>query len=240
MTIALLLFLFDPVGAASAKPVLIERETKALDFSYQWSAEAAAIPSLNARLKTKAAAALKDAQKMAREDEVMARSDERPFNKHYLAVGWDTAGQSPQLLSLEGTIESFTGGAHPNHEFSALLWDRTANREIAATALFASGASLERLTRRSYCRALDAERLKRREGERLGGDFDACPQLHELAIVPADADGNGRFEALKFVAAPYVAGPYAEGEYEVSVAVTPRLIGALKPAYRSAFEVQRQ
>ena len=88
--------------------------------------------------------------------------------------------------------------------------------------------------------AAPAERQKRREGEKFGGDFDQCPKYSELAIAPADKDKDGRFDTIAMVASPYVAGPYVEGEYEIDVPVTRQLIAALKPAYRNSFEAQRQ
>jgi hypothetical protein len=99
---------------------------------------------------------------------------------------------------------------------------------------------LAALTRPGYCRALDAERRKRRQGERLGGDFDECPKYGDLAIAPVDKNRNGRFDTIQFVASPYTAGPYAEGEYSIALPVTSQLIAAIKPEYRSSFERQRQ
>jgi hypothetical protein len=91
-----------------------------------------------------------------------------------------------------------------------------------------------------YCKRLDAERAKRRQGEKLGGEFDQCPKYSELSVYPADKNRNGRFDRITFVASPYVAGPYVEGEYEISLPVSSALIAAMKPEYRASFEVQRQ
>jgi hypothetical protein len=66
--------------------------------------------------------------------------------------------------------------------------------------------------------------------------FDDCPKLEDIAIVPTDKDGNGKFERLILTASPYVAGPYAEGSYEIDLAVTVDLIAALKSDYRASFE----
>ena len=79
---------------------------------------------------------------------------------------WSTAGQSARLLSLEGTWETYTGGAHPAHGSRTLLWDRSLNRAIEVTALFAKSSSFPALTRATYCKALDAERAV---VTRLGG-----------------------------------------------------------------------
>jgi hypothetical protein len=66
--------------------------------------------------------------------------------------------------------------------------------------------------------------------------FDDCPGLDDIAIIPTDKDGNGRFERLMLVASPYVAGPWAEGSYEIELGVTSDLIAAIKEEYRAGFE----
>ena len=230
--------LLAPAVAAS-EPVKVERDSDLLEFSFEWSSEAAAIPSLDSRFRADMSAAFGQAEQYAREDKALTREQERDFNRHYYSAAWETAGQSQRLLSLEGTIETFTGGAHPNHDFKAILWDRSLDRQVGVADLFAVSEDFETLTRTAYCAALDRERLDRREGEKLGGEFDECPKFSDLAIAPVDDDKNGRFETIDFVAPPYVAGPYAEGEYVVALPVTEALIGALKPDNRPSFEPQR-
>jgi hypothetical protein len=227
--------------AATGVPHKVERKTAALEFSYVWPAQAVAIPALDARFYKDAKAKLAEAQKNAAEDQALARKDKRDFNAHFFSVEWTAAGQTARLLSLQSENGSFEGGAHPNTSYDALLWDRQANRGIPIGSLFTRPADFAGTTRGVYCKRLDAERLKRREGEKLDlPDFNECPKYSDLAIAPVDGNKNGRFDRIDFVASPYVAGPYVEGEYEVFVPVTAKLIAALKPEYRSSFEPQRQ
>lgn len=229
-----------PLVAAAGVPHKVVRNTSALEFSYVWPVEAVAIPALDLRFYRDAKEALAEAQKNAAEDEKLARKDKREFHQHFLSIDWESVGQTARLLSLEQSIGSFTGGAHPNRGYEALLWDRRANREIAVTALFLKRTSFEALTRKPYCAALDKERLKKREGEKRAGMFSDCPKYAELAIALADGNKNGRFETVRFVAGPYVAGPYVEGEYEVALPVTSQMIAAIRPEFRASFERQRQ
>jgi hypothetical protein len=225
-------------AAPGAKPVEVEQNSKALEFSFAWPAEAAAIPALDRRFRTEMAKALREARANAREDEQLAKSQNREFNPHYYSMQWTSAGESVRLLALESETGSFTGGAHPNTSYGALLWDRRTGRPISMGSLFLRSGDFGALTRSACCKALDAERLKRREGEKLDlPDFNACPKYSDLAIGPVDRDKNGRFDAIHFVASPYVAGPYVEGEYAILVPVSARLIAALKRAYRPSFEV---
>jgi hypothetical protein len=227
--------------AAAPGPHKVVRNTPALDFSYQWPAEAVAVPALDLRFYTDAKKALAEAQKNAREDQQLAKQQKRDFNQHDYAMVWTTAGQTPQLLSLESGLGSFEGGAHPNSVYGALLWDRSAKREIKIDTLFLRPAAFATLTRPAYCAALNAERNRRREGEKMDlPDFNACPRYSELAIALVDKNGNGRFDSIDFTASPYTAGPYVEGEYEIAIPITSQLIAAIKPEYRNSFERQRQ
>jgi hypothetical protein len=230
------------IGAANAvtAPIKVEHDSKVLEFSYVWSAEAAAVPAIDKRFRAETAKAYKDALANAREDHKLARQQKRDFHGHYYSVQWTTAGETSRLLSLQSEFGSFEGGAHPNTSYEALLWDRKLGKQIGMGALLTGRGNFAALTRTAYCKALDAERAKRREREKLGGEFDECPKFTDLAITPIDKNKDGRFDAIDFVASPYVAGPYVEGEYELELPVTSRLISALKPEYRSSFEAQRQ
>jgi hypothetical protein len=227
-------------ASASAAPVDIEQKSKALEFDYGWSDEAAAVRPLDRRFRSDAQAALRRALKDATDDMKLAASQKREFHQHFFSRNWTTAGQSQRLLSLEGALGTFTGGAHPNSTNDSLLWERRLGREVQLNSLFLRSRAFDALTRSLYCKKLDAERRKRRQGEKIGGQFDDCPKYSELAIAPIDRDKDRRFDHIRFTASPYVAGPYAEGEYEVDLPVTRQLMAALKPAYRTSFEPQRQ
>jgi hypothetical protein len=226
--------------ALPAAPVKIERDSKALEFSYAWPAEAAAVPVLDRRFRSDLDKALKEALANAREDEALARKQKRPFNPHVFSMQWTAAGQTPRLLSLQNQLGTFEGGAHPLTTYNSLLWDRSLNRQVGVGDIFSRPGVFAGLTRTVYCRALDKERLKRRQGDKLGGEFDECPKYADLAIAPVDKGKDARFDAIQFVASPYVAGPYVEGEYVIQLPVTRQWIAAMKPAYRASFEAQRQ
>lgn len=151
-----------------------------------------------------------------------------------------TAGQTPRLLSLQTAIAHYMGGAHSNYGFDALLWDRRKNRQITVETLFLRAGAFQALTRPAYCKALDAERSKRRDGKKLKGEFGECPKHDRLAIAPVDKDKDGRFDALEFVAAPYTAGSFSEGEYAIAIPFTSQLIRGIRPEFRTSFEAQPQ
>lgn len=91
----------------------------------------------------------------------------------------------------------------------------------------------------AYCRKFEREKVKR-TGDPIERDVFTCPKLSKMAGLLMDRDKNGRFEGIDFAAPPYALGSYAEGEYDITLPVTTQLIAAMKPEYRSSFEVQRQ
>ena len=228
-------------AAVAAKPVKIEHDSGALEFSYGWSAEAAAVPALDRKFRADLAKAYHEALTNGREDQKLYREQQRDGARDYYSMSWTTAGETSRLLSLQNELGTFTGGAHPNTSYDALIWDRKLNRKTSMDALLSGPGKFAALTRQAYCKALDEERVKRREGEKLDlPEFNACPKYSDLAIAPVDSNKNGRFDGIDFVASPYLAGPYVEGEYRIRVPVTLKLIAALKPEFRGSFEAQRQ
>jgi hypothetical protein len=226
--------------SAHARPAKIERKSTALEFTYEWPSEAAGVQALEHQFRSEAEKDYREALDIARDNQSAARDQKRDYNPEFYSKQWTTAGQTPRLLSLQSGLGTFTGGAHPNANYGALLWDRQLNGQISIARLFLHADAFSALTRVRYCAALNAERLERREGEKLGGPFDQCPRFSDLAIAPVDKNKNGRFDTLEFVASPYVAGPYVEAEYEISLPITTHLIAAIRPEYRNSFERQRQ
>jgi hypothetical protein len=227
--------------SADARAVKIERNSPALEFSYSYPSQAAAIPALRKRFEAEMNRRYRHSYQLALEDRKTYKEQGRGEIHDFYAMEWTLGGETPRLLSLQNSVSTFTGGAHPNTAYGALLWDRRLNGEITVDELFKGPNALAAQTRARYCAALDAERKKRRQGE-AGGlpEFNACPKFSELASAPVDTNRNGVFDAIQFVASPYTAGPYAEGEYAITVPVTSQLIGAVKPVYRTSFERQRQ
>jgi len=228
-------------AAPAAKAFVFDEKNDLIEFHFAWSAEAAAIPKLVEQFRKDMGQAKTELIAGAREEKAMRDKEGDDFNPYMSSTDYKTAGQSGRLLSLQGDIGSYTGGAHGNYGTSELLWDRWAAKAVPFADLFTAAANMDRLLTQPWCDALNKAREEKR-GEPVsgGGMFDECPPLSDVAIVPADKDGNGKFERLQLIADPYVAGPYAEGSYEVELPVTGDLIAALRSDYRENFEVQPQ
>ena len=229
--------------APQGKPVELKSETPLLNWEVSWPAEVNAIPALEKSIRDPAEKALAELTTQAREDKAEREKQGFDFNGYEYSVAVKVAGQTPRLLSLTREWMDYTGGAHPNHGTDAVLWDKSANAPVALAALFASGGSLERLFRDAFCKALDAERAKKREGLDAVGDpndpFSQCPKFSELQIVPQGPEKGGPMTMLLFHANPYVAGPYVEGDYDIELPVSAAFIAALKPDFRPSFAAKR-
>jgi len=232
-------------GAAPARPFKHAYKSKYAHVDFAWSNEAEAVPHLVKRFRVE----------LAKQQADTIEGGKQEFEFH--PVGWDsstkitTSGESPRLLSLSRTYWAFTGGAHGNGSTTGLLWDRALAKEIKFASLFTSPTRYEQVLRGSYCKALDAERRKRRGNDYVPGggnytlaaafsEFDRCPAFSALAMIPAAARRNGKLDRIHIIAAAYIAGPYAEGDYDIVLTVGPQLIRLMKPQYRASFEAQRQ
>lgn len=233
-------------GAASpaaalpaARPFTVELKTDLYEFDFSWPAEAAAIPELVRILRTELD--MHRSQLTSAADETKDGSDREgagpiPYSS---STAYTTAGQSRHLLSLRVDVGSYEGGAHGNFGVGSRLWDRLAHKEVDFADLFAGRGNRGRLLTSRWCEALNKAREEKRGAPvGSGGLFDDCPKLHDIAVIPADNDKNGKFERLLLVASPYVAGPWVEGSYEIELAVTPELVAAMKSEFRSSFEAQ--
>lgn len=222
-----------------AKPFAVEIKTDLYEFDYSWPVEAAAIPELARRLRAEADKTKDGLVGGAEEGKAMRGQQGMDFHPHSSSTVYETAGQSPRLLSLRVDVGGYEGGAHDHYGVGSLLWDRQAKQEIDFADLFAQRANRDRLLTQRWCDALNRAREEKR-GEPIdgGGLFDDCPKLDEIAVIPVDADKDGRFDRLLLVASPYVAGPWVEGAYEIELAVTGDMVAGLKGEFRPSFEAE--
>jgi len=134
-------------AAAAAKPFKIEHDSRALQFSYEWPGEAAAIPSLNRKFRADTGKAYRAALANGREDRKLYAAQQRESVQDFYSMAWTTAGQTRRLLSLRGELSTFAGGAHPNTSYDALIWDRKLNGKTSMDALLGGPGTLAAVTR---------------------------------------------------------------------------------------------
>lgn len=225
-------------AAMLAAPAAAQRAPVAdFTFDYSYPAQARAIAPLRAWLDADKARKRATIVDESARDKREAKASGYPYRPHDSTTEWKVVTDTPRFLSLSGSHYTYTGGAHGGTNTLSLVWDKAAARRLAPMDLFASSAAVERAIRPTYCGRLNAQRKERRgEPIRRGSTalFDTCPPFQDLVLLLGSTDRRA-IDRVGLVADQYIAGPYAEGQYEVTLPVTPALLGAVKPAYRRAF-----
>jgi len=209
-------------------------------FDYTYPAAAARIAPLRAFLEAEKASLRRRVARDAADARTEAAKDNYPYRSYEVSKDWQVVTETPAFLSLSSQLYSFSGGAHGNTGSGALLWDKARRMRMEPKALFNSPTAFYAAVRSTYCKALDAERAKRigRPVDKTDSVFGGCPRIGELTLLLGSSNRK-KFDRIALIADQYVAGSYAEGPYEITLPVTPAVVSAVKPTYRSAFAVKR-
>lgn len=226
----------DTAAATAAAPLTFESDTPYAEVELTLPASLGAHPALHRALYDEEVRKLRQFAEGSQADRTEAGfpADMPPYTKD---IAFDTALETPRLLSLERTDSEFSGGAHPNTLSAGVLWDKAENRRLAPQQLFAPGADLSSLDQ-ALCTAVNAakrERAPDAETLRLDGDDTwNCPRAATTPFVLAAGDQPGKAAGVTFLIGPYMIGPYAEGPYEIDL---PLVVfrSLLAPAYASEF-----
>lgn len=211
-------------------------------FRYTWPAEVAAVPALVRRFTAERADLLAE-QKVDFAEGLKWADPEGCFGcNRDLSRDWSVTADTGRFMVLSGSLYIYSGGAHGNTGFEALVWDRKAKKAFDSRRLFRSKAALQAALGEGWCAGLKAER-RARMGEEASATIEEdgifpCPPIAELQLYPASSDGQ-RFDRIDLLAAAYVAGSYAEGVYEVTLPVTPAVLAAVRPQYKAAFALAK-
>lgn len=204
-------------------------------FAYDWPAEVSAIPELTARLTAERDERLAE-QKADWTGALKEFAGSDCFgcvNRDYQKA-WAVVANLTRYLSLSGAWNEYSGGAHGNYAWDALVWDREAKAAFDPKTMFVSAKALQDALGDPWCKALKGERAKRLGPDYSDDGFFACPPVADLTVLVGSSDKQ-HFNRIGLIAAPYVAGSYAEGAYELTFPVTPKVLAAVKPEYKAAF-----
>jgi hypothetical protein len=235
-----------PAAAASAKvqPDSRARTVKVsndlYEFEFSYPAQAAAIPALKAMLDTDAIQQQAELRNEAQEEAADAKVNDYPFHPHSRSYNWQVVTETPGWLSLSSLVGAYTGGAHPNYWFSAILWDRTAGKARKATDLFTSKQALSAAIRKPFCAELNRQRARKRRApvDPASTDmFNECIDPVAETVILGSSNGQV-FNRIGILVPPYEAGAYAEGDYEVTLPVTPAVLAAVKSEYQASFAMK--
>lgn len=217
--------------APMARPLSFDQSDEAAKVALRLPAEIAGHPALHALLYDRETAGLKTFAAKAHADRE-ASDGKFPWRPYTRQSQWFLAADGAPLVGLRALWFEDTGGAHPNHGGSTLIWDNVANREIQPKALFRSDADMTVLDK-AICDTV-AEAKTHRAGATPLNDMFSCPKWNQTVLVLAPSTVPGKIGGLTVLIDPYVVGPYAEGDYEVVVPAS-TFQDLLAPAHAGAF-----
>ena len=213
----------------------VEEARRGFEFSYTWPLEAAAIPALDALLREEAMRLRAESRAAAAEmrREFAGSGADRP--PYTFEKAWRTDANLDELVALSAVVHTYSGGAHGNAMYDALIWDRSARERIAFEDLFDDpDAALAAMTP-PFCSGLQEERARRRESQE---GRDDCPAIadHPVALITGP---SGRIETFRVLIEPYAAGSYAEGTYEIDVPISDEVLRLVRARFGMAFVWRR-
>jgi hypothetical protein len=226
-------------SSASAQGKKVEEDNELYSYELSYPAAVARIPALAKRIEDEAAQAREEMIAEAKSARAEAAGSDYPSNPHGLGFDWQVVADLPAYLSLSNSFYTYAGGAHGMYGIEGLIWDKAGRRAFASEEMFNSPAALGSAIGDALCAELDKARVEKgmepAEGE--GSVFPRCPGLEEATILVGSSNGK-TFDRITVWYGPYVAGSYAEGAYELDFPMTPAMLDAVKPAYRTVFSAK--
>lgn len=230
---ALLLVLATPAPAREVKTA-----NALYDFEYAYPAAVDGHPALRRRIEADLARRLARLKADARVGQAEARANKFEYHAYSWSQTWQVVTDLPGWLSLSTTYWSYSGGAHGNTWFGAMLYDKRAKTPRDPLTLFTSKAALSKAIRAPFCAALNRQRAEKRGAAIKPGStdmFDDCIDPVGQTVL-LGSQSRRAFDRIGILVAPYEAGPYAEGTYEVTVPVTAAVLAAVRPQWRASFQ----
>lgn len=208
--------------ADAAAPMAYESKTPFANVKLTLPIAIKGQPDLHARLYSTGVRELRQFTEGAQADRTEFGGD-GDLPTYEKSIEWSLAADTGKLFSLRRQTYDYSGGAHPNGAFGAILWDKALQRAVEPGQLFRAGADLTPLDR-ALCDAVNLARKARdpaAERLTLGGEgVWNCPRAAQTPFVLAPSTTPGKAGGLIFLIGPYQVGPYAEGGYEIAVPQT--------------------
>ncbi|MFN4068773.1 MAG: DUF3298 domain-containing protein [Brevundimonas aurantiaca] len=221
----------DP--AAAGAPMSFDSETQYATVKLTLPDALKSKPDLHAPLYAAAVRDLRQFSEGAQADLSEAGGGPNPYEK---TIAFDPGAETGKLFSLVRTDFEYTGGAHPNTSFSAVLWDKAMKKRLGFADLFRPGADLSGLNK-ALCDAANAAKQARSPGSETAtpdGKMWTCPKAVSTPFVLAPSTTPGKAGGVVFLIGAYQIGPYSDGPYRLAV---PQSVfrSLLNPAYADEF-----
>jgi len=241
--IALLALPLSSARADDDENVIFETKTAYVEIDVRIQKSLAAWPALYQRLvadgKKFGAESKSETLAQWREDKSLFRGLAYNFSQVYRLR---TAAGKYVSVIIDQSM--FTGGAHPNHGSTTLLWDTEKNAEADFEKLFKDTADNSpdmKTLSELVLDALEAEK-KAREVPFERDDMwfkDWKPEFSQFGSPSlAPSTEAGKSSGVTFHFSPYAVGAYAEGDYTAFVPAS-KLMPLLTPEARELFGGKR-
>lgn len=205
---------------------------KVTGFEYDWPKSLEKTPALVGWLKKDKAKRYKAYAELFTEEPEIGP----PLSTYESTTSWEVQTTLPGLIILVGFRGEYTGGAHGYGYNDSLIWDTRTSAAVPFAGLFTNPKAAQALLTPLYCRALDKERVVKREGPTARDElFGDCPTMFETAQIWPDKPVYGKFSRIAMSIGPYGVGPYAEGIYDLEMVIPKGLKALVKPQYRALF-----
>ena len=198
-------------------------------FTYSIPPKAAAYPSLSAWFASEETRLRSAAMAQAVAGQHDAADAGIAFNSYETSRVWEVVADLPRFLSLSEQLYDYTGGAHGNTSYAALVWDKPMKLRRQPLAFFSSPDALKDAVTTVFCQKLNARRDTAGQPE-----YSPCPDPSKEVLILGSTTGK-RFDRIGFLLPPYEAGPYAQGSFDITLPVTPAILAAVRPEYRVYF-----
>ena len=225
----------DPAAAPAAAdtPLAYDAKTQYAAVKLTLPDAVKAAPELHAALYASAVRDLKQFAEGAQADLSEAGGGDNPYER---TVAFAPGAETGRLVSLSRTDFEYTGGAHPNTSFAAVLWDKTLKRQLGFADLFRPGSNLASLDK-ALCDAANAAKQARSPGSEratLDGKMWTCPKAVSTPFVLTPGTTPGRAGGVTFLLGAYQVGPYSDGPYWIALPQA-GFRALLNPAYADEF-----
>ena len=145
-----------------------DQKTSDYELSLMIPDAAAAIPALKGEILRRFEAAAKIVKDNAVEDK---EADPQNFHPYSFHSEWRVTFDSPRVISLSASNDTYNGGAHPSDDYDTIVWDKNAGTAVALSDLFAKAdraAALRSIA--EHAKASFRKKFPHEEGQ--PADFD--------------------------------------------------------------------
>ena len=212
-------------------------KTGVYEFSYDYPQEAQNIPALSAYLSKQAGMKKRKLISGASPKHGRLKRNQSPHGDQDITT-WTLAAHTDELLILDGQFKSYLGGAHGDYSSGSLYWDKQRKRRIQFDDIFISRESFQNALQADFCASLDSQRREKRKDNPHNinyTEWECLPLTAVITTIPTSNESGRYIDHILFRLDPYMAGPFSEGEYLITLKVTPALLEAIKPIWRSEF-----